>query len=216
MLTTEQLARLRAEPGTNRVAAARALAGVTQVTVAAAVGLPQPYVSDVARRRYRTITVENATSSRPTSGAPSRTCSPLDRRAAPRDLRVRDARYAAVTLAATTAKSSNAYGSFRPRCSRWGRVVVVSAPASGGAIRCDAAWPPAPTRQPYARSPPHHGCERSSPRCSNPLMADSIAGSARPQLRIQCLRFLHHRHCYVYILALPQELVVKDEGVSRI
>ena len=36
-------------------------AGVTQVTVADAVGLPQPYyVSDVARQRYRTITVENA------------------------------------------------------------------------------------------------------------------------------------------------------------
>ena len=31
------------------------------MTVADAVGLPQPYyVSDVARQRYRTITVENA------------------------------------------------------------------------------------------------------------------------------------------------------------
>ena len=37
-----------------------ALTGVTQVTVAKALGLTQPYVSDVARGRYRTITVENA------------------------------------------------------------------------------------------------------------------------------------------------------------
>ena len=60
MLTKQQLAILRAEPGTNRVAKAIALAGVTQVTVADALGLPQPYVSDVARQRYKTITVENA------------------------------------------------------------------------------------------------------------------------------------------------------------
>ena len=60
MLTEEQLAALRSEPGTNRVAKAISLAGVSQVTVAKALGLPQPYVSDVARRRYRTITVENA------------------------------------------------------------------------------------------------------------------------------------------------------------
>ena len=46
MLTEQQLAVLRAEPGTNRVAKAIALAGVTQVTVAEALGLPQPYVSD--------------------------------------------------------------------------------------------------------------------------------------------------------------------------
>ena len=37
-----------------------ALSGVTQVIVAKALGLTQPYVSDVARGRYRTITVENA------------------------------------------------------------------------------------------------------------------------------------------------------------
>ena len=49
MLTEQQLAILRSEPGTNRVAKAISLAGVTQVTVADAVGLPQPYVSDVAR-----------------------------------------------------------------------------------------------------------------------------------------------------------------------
>ena len=60
MLTKQQLAMLRAEPGTNRVAKAIDLASVTQVTVAEALGLPQPYVSDVARRRYKTITVENA------------------------------------------------------------------------------------------------------------------------------------------------------------
>lgn len=60
MLTSRQLATLRSEPGDNRVAKAISLAGVTQVTVAQALGLPQPYVSDVARRRYRTITVENA------------------------------------------------------------------------------------------------------------------------------------------------------------
>ncbi len=37
-----------------------ALTGVTQVNLAKALGLTQPYVSDVARGRYRTITVENA------------------------------------------------------------------------------------------------------------------------------------------------------------
>ena len=60
MLTKQQLAVLRSEPGSNRVAKAMALTGVTQVTVAKALGLTQPYVSDVARGRYRTITVENA------------------------------------------------------------------------------------------------------------------------------------------------------------
>ena len=60
MLTEKQLTTLRSEPGANRVAKAMALAGVTQLTVAQALGLAQPYVSDVARGRYRTITVENA------------------------------------------------------------------------------------------------------------------------------------------------------------
>ena len=60
MLTLEQLVALRAAPGTNRVAKAIALAGVTQGAAAAALGFPQPYISDVARRRYRIITVENA------------------------------------------------------------------------------------------------------------------------------------------------------------
>ena len=60
MLTKQQLVILRSEPGTNRVAKAISLARVTQVAVAEALGLPQPYVSDVARQRYKTITVENA------------------------------------------------------------------------------------------------------------------------------------------------------------
>ena len=60
MLTEQQLAVLRSEPGSNRVAKAMALTGVTQVTVAKALGLTQPYVSDVARGRYRTISPENS------------------------------------------------------------------------------------------------------------------------------------------------------------
>ena len=60
MLSKEQLAVLRSEPGANRVAKAMSLAGVTQTVLAKALGLTQPYVSDVARGRYRTITVENA------------------------------------------------------------------------------------------------------------------------------------------------------------
>ena len=60
MLTEQQLVFLRSEPGSNHVAQAMALAGVTQVTVAKALRLTQPYVSDVARGRHRTITVENA------------------------------------------------------------------------------------------------------------------------------------------------------------
>ena len=60
MLTEQQFAALRSELGSNRVAKAMALAGVKQVTLAKALRLTQPYVSDVARGRYRTITVENA------------------------------------------------------------------------------------------------------------------------------------------------------------
>ena len=60
MLTEQQFAALRSELGSNRVAKAMALAGVTQVTLAKPLRLTQPYVSDVARGRYRTITVENA------------------------------------------------------------------------------------------------------------------------------------------------------------
>ena len=63
MLTEKQLERLRAaaaKPGSNRLGVAMALLGVSQATVARAVGVPQPYVSDVARARYRTITLSNA------------------------------------------------------------------------------------------------------------------------------------------------------------
>ena len=60
MLTERQLAVLRASPRTHRVATAISLAGVTQVTVAAAIGVTQAYVSDVARQRYSTITVASA------------------------------------------------------------------------------------------------------------------------------------------------------------
>lgn len=61
-LSTKQLKELRetvTEDG-NRVARALELAGVTQLEVEASTGLPQPYVSDVARNRYKTITVDNA------------------------------------------------------------------------------------------------------------------------------------------------------------
>ena len=63
MLNEEQLVRLRAaaaKPGSNRLGLAMSLMGVSQATVAGAVGVPQPYVSDVVRARYRTITVANA------------------------------------------------------------------------------------------------------------------------------------------------------------
>ena len=57
------------------------MAGVTQVTVADAVGLPQPNVSDVARQRYRTTTAENARKfADSTSVAPSRIPFPPFRR----------------------------------------------------------------------------------------------------------------------------------------
>ena len=60
MLTERQLAVLRASLPTSRVATAISLAGVTQVTVAEAIGVTQAYVSDVARQRYSTITVASA------------------------------------------------------------------------------------------------------------------------------------------------------------
>ncbi len=44
----------------NRVAKAIDLSKATQIDIAAVTGLPQPYISDVARNRYQTITVENA------------------------------------------------------------------------------------------------------------------------------------------------------------
>lgn len=60
-LTTRQLKELRqtATDG-NRVAKAIELAGVTQAALAAAIDENQPYISDVARNRYQTITVAKA------------------------------------------------------------------------------------------------------------------------------------------------------------
>lgn len=60
-LTHKQLRELRAT-GTvgNRVAKAIELADVNQIEIARSTGLPQPYISDVARNRYQTITVDNA------------------------------------------------------------------------------------------------------------------------------------------------------------
>ena len=49
----------RSELGSNRVAQAMALAGVTRVTLAKALRLTQSYASDVACGSYRTIAVEN-------------------------------------------------------------------------------------------------------------------------------------------------------------
>lgn len=61
-LSGRKLRELRETPSSesNRVARALELAAVTQLDVAAATGLPQPYISDVARNRYQTITVDNA------------------------------------------------------------------------------------------------------------------------------------------------------------
>lgn len=62
-LTPKQLSLLRAEPPSergNRVAKALELAGLTQAQAAEAMGELQPYVSDVARARYATITVTKA------------------------------------------------------------------------------------------------------------------------------------------------------------
>ena len=52
MLTKQQLATLRSEPGVNRLGKAISLAGVTQVTVARAVGLPQPCVTARGRSLF--------------------------------------------------------------------------------------------------------------------------------------------------------------------
>lgn len=61
LLSTRQLRDLR-ETATdgNRVARAIELAEVRQMDVAEVTELPQPYISDIARNRYQTITVENA------------------------------------------------------------------------------------------------------------------------------------------------------------
>jgi predicted XRE-type DNA-binding protein len=63
MFSQVKLRELRRTPigaAGNCVARAIELAEVTQLFVASATGLPQPYLSDVARGRYQTITVENA------------------------------------------------------------------------------------------------------------------------------------------------------------
>ena len=60
MLSEQQLVTLRSGPAAKRLAKAISLAGVTQTVLAEAAGLTQPYVSDIARGRYRTITVDNA------------------------------------------------------------------------------------------------------------------------------------------------------------
>ncbi len=61
ILTQKKLSELREAIGEgNRVAKAIELAEVTQLDVQEATGLPQSYISDVARNRYRTITVDNA------------------------------------------------------------------------------------------------------------------------------------------------------------
>lgn len=44
----------------NRVGRAVELLELTQTEIATGTGLPQQYISDVARSRYRTITVDNA------------------------------------------------------------------------------------------------------------------------------------------------------------
>lgn len=60
-LSGRKLRELRETPAKgNRVARAIELAEVTQLEVAAATALPQPYISDVSRNRYDTITVDNA------------------------------------------------------------------------------------------------------------------------------------------------------------
>lgn len=61
LLSARKLKELR-ETATkgNRVALAIDLADVRQLEVSEGTGLPQPYISDVARDRYQTITVENA------------------------------------------------------------------------------------------------------------------------------------------------------------
>lgn len=62
-LNARQLRELRSAPvgeSGNRVKLAQRLAEVTQEDIAAALGEHQPYVSDVARGRYQTITVAKA------------------------------------------------------------------------------------------------------------------------------------------------------------
>lgn len=62
-LTTEQLEELRCsstQATGNRLAKAMELSQLKQADLAAAIGVTQPYISDVVRGRHSTITVENA------------------------------------------------------------------------------------------------------------------------------------------------------------
>lgn len=62
-LNKQQLRRLRrgkVGPSRNRVSVAIELSGETMTAIANAVGLTLPYVCDVARGRWETITVDNA------------------------------------------------------------------------------------------------------------------------------------------------------------
>ena len=61
MLSNHHISTLRKEPVTgNRMGKAIELAGVTQRTVARALDVPESYVSDLVRQRYKAITVPNA------------------------------------------------------------------------------------------------------------------------------------------------------------
>lgn len=55
-----ELLRSEVGPSGNRIARAMELAGLTQAEIASKVELTQPYVSDVARGRHSTITLDNA------------------------------------------------------------------------------------------------------------------------------------------------------------
>lgn len=62
-LSTWHLRKLRKTPTPatgNRLRLAMELAGLTQLQLAAEIGLGQPYISAVARGQFETITVENA------------------------------------------------------------------------------------------------------------------------------------------------------------
>lgn len=63
VLTDDQLGILRSAPlqaSGNRLGFALRLARITQGSLARATGFSQPYISDVVRSRYGTITLDNA------------------------------------------------------------------------------------------------------------------------------------------------------------
>ena len=61
MLNTKQLAQLRrAEGSPNRVRAAMGLGDVTQVQVAAAIGVTQPHVSEIVNGNYSSLPLPTA------------------------------------------------------------------------------------------------------------------------------------------------------------